>query len=239
MAMLSGRPWICWLKPQTYSLQPAALKIDCSLLHFRNGYGFVISTFKGKASSDKCRHLLTPATVSGKADLLFILTVHHLVNIQRKPHHPIFYHCNQHLFIFSFCCWLLTFVFISIITSMALNSLLCVDVPLRNYSLIHSRNQHHSRWTWNCAFVNRRFSRNYRLIPVHRSDCCRCLVCRVWRPMPFSSMFFCVFDAASTQNVWQAERAPSFCEPESPCLYFSSRAAHCYWSTAANWVTTG
>jgi len=39
------------------------------------------------------------------------------------------------LFIFSFCYWLLIFVFNSVITSMAWNSLLCADVLLRNYSL--------------------------------------------------------------------------------------------------------
>ena len=33
---------------------------------------------------------------------------------------------------------LLIYVFTSIITSMARNSLLCADVPLRNYSLTHS-----------------------------------------------------------------------------------------------------
>ena len=33
---------------------------------------------------------------------------------------------------------LLVFVFTSVITSMARNSLLCADVPLRNYSLTHS-----------------------------------------------------------------------------------------------------
>ena len=43
--------------------------------------------------------------------------------------------CSQHI---SYSEHLLIFVFISIITSMARNSLLCADVPLRNYSLTHS-----------------------------------------------------------------------------------------------------
>ena len=40
-------------------------------------------------------------------------------------------------FLYYFCHWLLIFVFTSIITSMARNSLLCADVPLRNYSLTY------------------------------------------------------------------------------------------------------
>ena len=43
-----------------------------------------------------------------------------------------------HHFLYYFCHWLLIFVFNSIITSMARNSLLYADVPLRNYSLTHS-----------------------------------------------------------------------------------------------------
>ena len=49
-----------------------------------------------------------------------------------------------HHFLYYFCYWwLLIFVFTSIITLMARNSLLCADVPLRNYSLTHSRHSCH------------------------------------------------------------------------------------------------
>ena len=51
-----------------------------------------------------------------------------------------------HHFLYYFCYWLLIFVFNSIITSIARNSLLCADVPLRNYSLTLSK-QCDQQWT--------------------------------------------------------------------------------------------
>ena len=65
--------------------------------------------------------------------------------------------CITSLFIlFFFCYWLLIFAFTSIITSMAWNSLLCADVPLRN----HSRLAHSfvCNLNWNLTFNLQKFA---------------------------------------------------------------------------------
>jgi len=89
--------------------------------------------------------------------------------------------------LFIFCFFLLVFVFTSIITSMARNSLLCADVPLRHYSLT----------PWPCSF--------HSVCCWYPQGCWRCLhmhmptTCKYTAMMIWWSITVCWTDGAHGQ----------------------------------------